>query len=85
MSALVFDIDEGGPEADVASARARNDLWCRGWCFGDGGEGRVGWLGENISRSGGYRGVLGGERRDGIDSVGPLLRIQMGWKNGAGK
>lgn len=51
VSALVLDIDEGCPKADVASARARSDLWCRGWCFGDGGGGRLEWLGENISRS----------------------------------
>lgn len=55
VSALVFDIDEGCSETDVASAGARSDLWCRRWCFGDGGRGRLGWLGENISRSEGIK------------------------------
>ena len=58
VSALVFDIDEGGPEADVASARARCRLGGGSGRFDARRRGGIGWVREDISRNEGIEEFL---------------------------
>ncbi len=57
MCALVVDVDEGCSKAYVASARARGGLWDGRRSFGGQGGGRLGYLGEDISRGEGIEEV----------------------------
>ena len=58
VRALVFDVDKGGTETDVASARARCRLGGGSGRFDARRRGGIGWVREDISRNEGIEEFL---------------------------